>query len=198
MSVATLRQKPPPMAGPFTAPMTGWCILRMARMTSSSSSMERWAIVVRVSPAMLGMTPASSRSAPEQNAPPAPVRTTTRVSLSSLASSSASRNGIITSNAMAFMRSGRFSVISVTCGRGLSTRTYPMAVSAPCRACRRCDGSLRASGKCCSTRPGPRPPASRPTPRRPRSATPRSTWPCAEPSPCTPVRGPRRRARRGA
>ena len=68
MSVATLRQKPPPMAGPLTAPMTGWCILRMARMTSSSSSIERWAMVVRVRPAMLGMMPASSRSAPEQNA----------------------------------------------------------------------------------------------------------------------------------
>ena len=27
MSVATLRQKPPPMAGPLMAPMTGWCML---------------------------------------------------------------------------------------------------------------------------------------------------------------------------
>ncbi len=123
MSVATLRQNPPPMAGPLTAPMTGWCILRMARMTSSRSSIERWAMELLVSPAMLGMMPASSRSAPEQNAPPAPVRTTTRVSLSALAASSASRKGIITSKAMAFMRSGRFKVISVTWGRGLSTRT---------------------------------------------------------------------------
>ena len=47
MSVATLRQNPPPMAGPLTAPITGWCILRTARMTSSSNSMERWAMVVR-------------------------------------------------------------------------------------------------------------------------------------------------------
>ena len=60
---------------------------------------------------MLGMTPESSRSAPEQNPSPAPVITTTRVSLSWLTSSSASRNGIITSNAMAFIRSGRLRVM---------------------------------------------------------------------------------------
>ena len=93
MSVATLRQNPPPMAGPLTAPITGWCILRRVRTTSSSSSIERWAMVVRVSPAMLGTTPASSRSAPEQKPPPAPVRTTTLVSLSSLTASRARAEG---------------------------------------------------------------------------------------------------------
>src|SRR6266550_4594742 len=30
MSAARLRQKPPPMAGPPTAAITGWCILRSA------------------------------------------------------------------------------------------------------------------------------------------------------------------------
>src|SRR3954466_6051971 len=43
-----------------------------------------------------------------------------------LTASSVSRSGIITSNAIAFMRSGRLSVISATCGRGLSTRTKDM------------------------------------------------------------------------
>ena len=80
----------------------------------------------RVSPATLGIVPGSSRSAPEQNPWPAPVRTTTRVSLSRLTSSSASRSGIITSNAMEFMRSGRFNVTSATWGRGFSMSTNGM------------------------------------------------------------------------
>ncbi len=38
--------------------------------------------------------------------------------MSLLTASSVSRNGTITSNAIAVMRSGRFSVMSATCGRG--------------------------------------------------------------------------------
>ena len=82
MSAATRRQKPPPIAAPLMAPITGWCILRIAMITSSSSSMARRAIVVTVSPSMFGTMPESSRSAPEQNPCPAPVSTTTRTSLS--------------------------------------------------------------------------------------------------------------------
>ncbi len=70
MSAARARQKPPPMAAPFTAAMTGWCSRRMVVMTSSSSSMERSAMVGRVSPSMLGMVPGFSWSAPEQNPRP--------------------------------------------------------------------------------------------------------------------------------
>ena len=69
---------------------------------------------------MFGGAPLFSRSAPEEKPWPAPVRMTTRLSLSRLTSRSASRSGTITSNDMAFMRSGRFSVIRVTEGRGLS------------------------------------------------------------------------------
>src|SRR4051812_15538095 len=134
-SHAVARQKPPPMAAPFTAAITGWCIRRTPRITSSSSSRARRAMVVRVSPSMRGRRPGFSRSAPEQNPSPAPVSTTTRTSLSWLTSSSASFNGIITSKAMAFMRSGRFRVISATCGRGVSMRTkgtsYVMPVAHP-------------------------------------------------------------------
>ncbi len=60
--------------------------------------------------------------------------TTTRQSLSRLISRSASRSGIITSNAIAFIRSGRLSVTSVTCGRGVSTWMYDIV------------GSLRSIG----------------------------------------------------
>src|SRR6266516_3330881 len=135
MSQAVARHRPPPMAAPLTAAITGWCMRRRARMTSSRSSIERRAIEDRVSPAMFGIVPDSSRSAPEQNPSPAPVTTTTRVSLSALTSSRAARNGIITSNAIAFMRSGRLSVISETCGRGFSIRVNAMgAVLAACRS----------------------------------------------------------------
>src|SRR4051812_1601795 len=120
MSVAHARQKPPPIAAPFTAAITGWCMSRIARMTSSSTFSARRAMLVRFRPSMLGTMPPPTRSAPEQNPWPAPVSTTTRHSLSTLISRSASRNGIITSNAIAFMRSGRLSVTSVTCGRGFS------------------------------------------------------------------------------
>ena len=123
MSAASARQRPPPIAGPLTAAMTGWWTRRIARTTSSSSSIDRSAMVGRVSPSMPGMSPGFSRSAPEQKPRPAPVTTTTRVSLSRPASSRASRNGIMTSNAIAFIRSGRLRVMRVTCGRGLSTRT---------------------------------------------------------------------------
>ena len=116
MSAARARQKPPPMAAPFTAAMTGWCSRRMVEMTSSSSSMERSAMVGSVSPSMLGMVPGFSWSAPEQKPRPAPVMTTTRTALSLPISRNASRKGIMTSKAMAFMRSGRFSVTTATWG----------------------------------------------------------------------------------
>ena len=38
MSHAHARQKPPPIAAPLIAPITGWCILRIAVITSSRSS----------------------------------------------------------------------------------------------------------------------------------------------------------------
>src|SRR5580704_7208231 len=91
----------------------------MVEMTSSSSSMERKAMVGSVNPSMLGMVPGFSWSAPEQNPRPAPVMTTIRTSLSLPISRKASRKGIMTSKAMAFMRSGRLSVTTATCGWGL-------------------------------------------------------------------------------
>ena len=84
-------------------------------------------MLVRFRPAMFGTMPPPTRSAPEQNPWPAPVSTTTRQSLSRLISRSVSRSGIITSNAIAFMRSGRLSVTSVTCGRGFSISMKDMA-----------------------------------------------------------------------
>ncbi len=121
MSAASARQKPPPMAAPLTAAITGWCSRRMVVITSSSISMERSAMVGSVRPSMLGMVPGFSWSAPEQNPRPAPVMTTTRTALSLPISRRASRKGIMTSKAMAFMRSGRFSVTTATWGWGWVT-----------------------------------------------------------------------------
>src|SRR4051812_33472289 len=126
MSHARARQKPPPIAAPLTAAMTGWCIRRIVMMTSSSSCIDRSAIVGSVSPSMPGTRPGSSRSAPEQNARPAPVSTTTRTSLSALICSRVSRSGTITSKAIAFIRSGRSRVTSATASTGRSTRTKVM------------------------------------------------------------------------
>ena len=67
---------------------------------------------------MLGMVPGFSWSAPEQKPRPAPVMTTIRTSLSLPISRSASRKGIMTSKAIAFMRSGRLRVTTATCGWG--------------------------------------------------------------------------------
>ena len=82
---------------------------------------------------MFGTMPAPTRSAPEQNPCPAPVITTTRQLLSRLISRSASRSGIITSNAMAFIRSGRLSVTSVTFGCGWSISMNDIRRTPPAR-----------------------------------------------------------------
>src|SRR6202453_4628730 len=136
MSAARARQNPPPMAAPLTAAIPGWCSRRMVEMTSSSSSMERSAIVGRVNPSMLGMVPGFSWSAPEQKPRPAPVMTTMRTSLSLPISRRASRKGIMTSKAMAFMRSGRLRVTTATWGWGrrISVSDTPRIVG--CRVLR--------------------------------------------------------------
>src|SRR5690349_17226858 len=123
MSHARLRQRPPPMAGPLMAAITGWCRRRRVRVMSSSISIERSAYVGRVSPSTYGGTPADSWSAPEQKPRPAPVITTARRELSCPRSTSCSRNGTITSNAIAFIRSGRLRVTTATSGTGRVTRT---------------------------------------------------------------------------
>ena len=115
------------MAAPLTAAITGWCSRRIVAMTSSSISIERNAMVGRVSPSMFGMEPGFSWSAPEQKPLPAPVITTMRTELSVPTSRRASRKGIMTSNAMAFIRSGRFSVTTATPGCGFVTSVKDMA-----------------------------------------------------------------------
>ncbi len=75
---------------------------------------------------MCGMEPGFSWSAPEQKPRPAPVMTTTRTELSVPISRRASRKGIMTSNAMAFIRSGRLRVTTATPGCGVVTSVKDM------------------------------------------------------------------------
>src|SRR3954451_24828181 len=122
MSQARARHRPPPIAAPLTAAITGWCNRRSVRVMSSSISIERSAYVGRVSPSTWGGVPADSWSAPEQNPRAAPVTTRARTWLSWPRATSSSRKGTITSKAIAFMRSGRFRVTTATSGTGRLTR----------------------------------------------------------------------------
>ncbi len=72
---------------------------------------------------MWGTEPADLWSAPDEKPRPAPVSTITRVALSYVNSSRTLLSGTMTSNAIEFIRSGRFSVTSATFGRGWPTRT---------------------------------------------------------------------------
>ena len=72
-SQASARHRPPPIAAPLIAAITGWCSRRSVSTMSSRASMARSAYVGRVTPAAPGGVPADSWSAPEQNPLPAPV-----------------------------------------------------------------------------------------------------------------------------
>ncbi len=90
MSAPKHRHMPPPWAGPLIAAMIGWGMLRMVGMRSAMVCMARMAMRDIGSPSTPGGTPWSSRSRPAQKPRPAPVRTTTQVSLSAATSRSAS------------------------------------------------------------------------------------------------------------
>ena len=115
MSAARLKQKPPPIAGPLTAAITGWCMRLTARITSSRSSIERSAI-----DDLVKARDVRDRSRILQVGTRSRTRGRHRsgrrhaVELSALTSSRASRRGIITSKAIAFIRSGRLSVTRAT------------------------------------------------------------------------------------
>ena len=128
MSAPRLRHMPPPIAGPFTAAITGWGIDRRASTRSDRYSMALTAMPDSPSPSIPGGMPESSRSAPAQNPRPVPVSTTTQVLLSAATVSMASRNGTTRSNDIAFMRSGRLRVIWATWGRGYVTSTSAASV----------------------------------------------------------------------
>ena len=72
---------------------------------------------------MLGGGMVSRVSAPEQKPLPVPVSTTHVMSLSASISSNTAASGTINSNAIEFIRSGRFIRMTAVPGRGRSTRT---------------------------------------------------------------------------
>lgn len=134
MSVACRISVPPAIAGPSTAAMRGLSrrnplssgLMTPAATSATVVSPDREpsprSVVAAPSPfsAAANASPGAEsdivcRSAPAQNAPPAPVRTTTRTSGSALASSQAPAMPRIISSDNAFRRSGRFMVTTMTC-----------------------------------------------------------------------------------
>src|SRR5690606_20012453 len=93
---------PTPAAGPFTAPTTGRGKARIAATVRLAAS------IVSAEGGVLRSRP--ERSAPEQNARPAPVSTATRTEASSAYFSKASAIASSVSVFTAFIRAGRFRV----------------------------------------------------------------------------------------
>src|SRR5947209_1913400 len=138
-SQPSVNARPPPTATPFTAAITGCGIARRCGISPAMCSCERMPAAGPESPFDTLAPPVSLRSRPEQNARPAPVRIATRSELSAATSSSAAWSSSTSGKLSAFSRSGRFKVISATCGRTLSSSTS--AIPAP-RACPRRGAAL--------------------------------------------------------
>ena len=104
-SQASASSKPPVMAKPFTAPITGPGKPRIAPIMSSS---------VKAPSGCALRLPSSLRSRPAQKARPAPVRITTRTSASCASSRKPRVRAWRSSCESAFIASGRFSVTRAT------------------------------------------------------------------------------------
>ena len=121
MSAPSVRHRPPPYAGPFTAAIDGLRHRAHRRAPGSDmNSIARIAMRDIGSPSQSGGMPWSSRSSPEQKPRPAPVSTTTQVSLSARdgarARRTAARRCRTTSRSC---RSGRFSTMQADVRDGL-------------------------------------------------------------------------------
>ena len=109
-SPASASDRPAPAAGPFTAVTTGLGISRM-RVTIGWYQVTRADLVSTCPSASLAADRPSLRSAPEQNARPAPVSMTARTWSSAATSVSTLSRSAESSLDQAFSRSGRFSSI---------------------------------------------------------------------------------------
>ena len=109
-SHARARPMPAPAAMPRILAMVGWGMRCSARITCPKNCIR-----TRCGSWGLPLTPAgSAMSAPEQNAPPAPVRTSTRSSRRRATSVKVSDSSRHMRPLPAFLRSGRFSVTVTT------------------------------------------------------------------------------------
>ena len=106
MSIGRVMVTPIPTPGPLIAPMTGFLLSKMRRVT--------WPPPSRKLSSKLNVSLPLERSAPAQNARPAPVTMITRTSSSVSAFSKASINSSRMIGVKAFSFSGRFRVIVAT------------------------------------------------------------------------------------
>ena len=117
MSDARASSKPPPAAGPLIAPMTGQEIFSMAAEMRSEASASGWAG---------SAAGCSFMSVPAQNALPAPVRITTRISGSASTRDAASASAARVARSIAFRLDGRSRMIQAM-APSRSTRSPPPA-----------------------------------------------------------------------
>ena len=107
------------MAAPLIAAMIGLFIRRMRGTRSARVAIALVAMPLRPSPSMLGGGMVSRVSAPEQKPLPVPVSTTQVMPLSASISSNTAASGTMSSNAIEFIRSGRFIRMTAVPGRAL-------------------------------------------------------------------------------
>src|SRR5947208_2400540 len=168
-SHASASAKPPPVAGPFTAAITGF---DRPRSWVTSDAMCCWARIAAGGPppTSAAMSPVSLRSRPAQKPRPAPVRIATLHSRSLSTASRASCRSSTSSRLIAFSRSGRSRVRSVMPSwmgsrRTVVTAPSPRRLSAPAPAARARRNDPRVArapdaGRAIASRPRP-PPARR-------------------------------------
>ena len=122
-SQASARQSPPPIAAPLTAAITGWCSRRrvphdvlehLHRAQGVRRARQAVDVRRRAGGLLVGAGAEAGPGAGEHHCADRVVAAELR---------SRSRTGTITSKAIAFIRSGRFSVTTATPGSGRSTST---------------------------------------------------------------------------
>jgi hypothetical protein len=109
-SIGSVKVIPKPTAGPLIAAITGFFMSKMRRVTVPTPSRCSSAVTARPRAAVSNVEPPEPRSAPAQNARPAPVTMTARTLSSASARSHASRSSLSIVVVTALRRSGRFKV----------------------------------------------------------------------------------------
>ncbi|CAB4751588.1 unannotated protein [freshwater metagenome] len=110
-SIGRVMVTPTPTAGPLITPMTGFRLSKIRRETKPPPSRGTPCLVCTSLPPFAKVSPPDDKSAPAQNARPAPVKITTLTLSSASVISSAAITSCIMRPVNALSLSGRFSVM---------------------------------------------------------------------------------------